>query len=151
MRIRITESQLERIKSRLTEGSSDKYNKDVTIKFNAYGGVKFNGMEINDISRITARLFYTIEIEARSWGIKDISLYSIEGPEELETEIEFYLDDNNTKIQPITFKIDWDNVELETERGSGIISIDNDVEVDLANDNQGNLVVKTVTVIVHTL
>ena len=110
MRIRITESQLERIKSRLTEGPSDKYNKDVTIKFNTYGGVKFNGMEINDISRITARLFYTIEIEARSWGIKDISLYSIEGPEQLETEIEFYLDDNNTKIQPITFKIDWDNV-----------------------------------------
>lgn len=151
MKIKITESQLERIKSSLNEGPSDKYSKDVTINFNAYGDVKFNGMEINDISDVKVRLNYTIEIDARSWGIKDISLYSIEGPEELETEIDFYVDEDSTRIQPITFKLDWNNVELDEESGAGIVSIGDDVEVELMNDSQGNLVVKTVKVVVYTL
>ncbi len=151
MKIKITESQLERIKSSLNEGPSDKYSKEVNINFNAYGNVKFNGMDINDISAVKVRLNYTIEIDARSWGIKDISLYSIEGPEELETEIDFYVDEDNTRIQPITFKLDWDNVELDEESDAGVVSIGDDVDVELVNDGQGNLVVKTVKVIVYTL
>jgi hypothetical protein len=151
MRIKITESQLERIKSSLTEGPSDKYNKIVNIKFNAYGDVKFNGMEINDISDVKIRLYYTIEIDARSWGIKDISLYSIDGPEEIETEIDFYVDEDNTNTQPIKFKLNWDAVELEEESEAGIVSIADDVEVELVNDNQGNLVVKSIKVVVYTL
>jgi len=40
---------------------------------------------------------------------------------------------------------------LELENGRGIITIDDAVEVDLANDNEGNLMVKLAKITVFTL
>jgi hypothetical protein len=150
MRIKITEGQLEMIKSSLNEATSNKYNKDVNVSFNSYG-LKYKGNDIDYIEPVKIRLFYDIEIDGRSWGIKDISLYSVEGPEELETEISFFVTNEDTNSEIIKLNVNWDNVELELENGRGIITIDDAVEVDLANDNEGNLMVKLAKITVFTL
>lgn len=138
------------IKSSLNEVTSNKYNKDVNVSFNSYG-LKYKGNDIDDIEDVKIRLYYDIEIDGRSWGIKDISLYSIEGPKELETEVSFFVDGENTTSETIKFDVDWDNVELEEDSGRGIISIDDTVEVELANDSEGNLMIKLIKVTVFTL
>jgi hypothetical protein len=151
MKIKITEGQLERIKSRINEGVDNQYNREVLVTFNTYN-VKYKGHEINDISPITLRLYYTIEIEGRSWGIKDISLSNITGPSDIEIELEYYVDSDNTKTITLPMKLNWETVFKDQINGlRGIITIDDKVEVELVNDSEGNLVVKEIRVDVYTL
>ena len=54
MRIILTESQIERIKS-ITEGNDDRYNRGVKVKF-YHSNVTYKGQEINDIVGDAMRL-----------------------------------------------------------------------------------------------
>lgn len=150
MKIKITEGQLERIKSRINEGVDNQYNREVIVNFNTYN-VNYKGYEINDISPISLRLYYNIEIEGRSWGFKDIILSNIIGPSDIEIELEYYVDADNTDTITLPMKLNWEAVVKEEEKGMGVITIDDKVEVELVNDSEGNLVVKEIRVIVYAL
>lgn len=148
MKIKITEGQLERIKHQIKEGVSDKYNREVNLNFNGYRA-NYKGYEINDILSYKVRLSYDIEIEGRSWGIKDISLSNISGPSEVEVEIEYYIDDDNTETVTVPMQINWEMVVKEEEKGMGGVSVGDDVDIELVNDTEGNLVIKEIRVTVY--
>ena len=150
MKIKITEGQLERIKSRVNEGVDNQYNREVLVTFNTYN-VNYKGREINDISQIKLRLYYSIEVEGRSWGFKDISLSNIIGPSDIEVELEYYVDADNTDTISLPMKLNWEAVVKEEEKGMGVITIDDKVEIELVNDSEGNLLVKEIKVVVYAL
>jgi hypothetical protein len=150
MKIKITEGQLERIKSRINEGVDNQYNREVLVTFNTYN-VNYKGREINDISQIKLRLYYSIEVEGRSWGFKDINLSNIIGPSDIEVELEYFVDADNTDTISLPMKLNWEAVVKEVEKGMGVITIDDKVEVELVNDSEGNLLVKEIKVVVYAL
>ena len=149
MRIRLTEGQLQRIKN-ISEGYDNRYNKEVKLKFN-YHNVTYKGYEINDVSDNNIRVSYDIEIDARSWGIKSISLYSITGPDEIEIEVDYFVDENNTDIVTIPLKLDWSKAETNKITETSIITVGEEIEVYLKNDENGNIFVESINIEIYTL
>lgn len=139
----ITESQLEMIKKSLNEGVSDTYNQNVDVNIEYYG-VKIDGENIDYVNDINIPVTYNIEVEARDWGIKGISLYNVKGPEEIELGIIPETDNNEEKN--VTIKLNWDDVEIERETGHGIVTIDNTITIHLSNDDNGNIICDGITV-----
>ena len=80
-----------------------------------------------------------------------ISLSGIMGPTELEAEVEYFIDDNNTDTVTLPMKLNWGMIEIEEEKGMGGITVGDDVEIELVNDSDGNLMVKEIKVIVYSL
>jgi hypothetical protein len=150
MKLRITEGQLERIKSQITEQGGNRYNREVNVTFNPYRAT-YKGNEINDVSPTRVRLSYDIEIEGRSWGVKGVSLSGIIGPTELEAEVEYFVDNDNTDTVTLPMKLNWGMIVTEEEKGMGVITVGDDVEIELVNDSEGNLMVKEIKVTVYTL
>jgi hypothetical protein len=150
MKLRITEGQLERIKSQITEQGGNRYNREVNVTFNPYRAT-YKGNEINDVSPTRVRLSYDIEVEGRSWGIKGVSLSGIMGPKELEAEVEYFIDNDNTDTITLPMKLNWGMMVTEEEKGMGVITVGDDVEIELVNDSEGNLMVKEIKVTVYTL
>jgi hypothetical protein len=48
-------------------------------------------------------------------------------------------------------KLNWGMIEIEEEKGTGVITVGDDVEIELVNDSDGNLMVKEIKVIVYSL
>jgi len=147
MKLIITESQLKRLKSRLTEQVDNRYSREVVLSFSTYRAT-YKGNEISEIPTIKATVYYDIEIEARSWGIKDISLYGITGPTEVDIEVYYYVNDNEDVIT-LPISLDWAMINVEENTGSGQVTIGNEVEVVMVNDSNGNLVVKEIILEVY--
>lgn len=150
MKLRLSESQFNRLKPLLTEGIDRKYSRDVKVVF-SYGGITLKGREINDIPPMKATLRYDIDIDFRSWGVKDISLVNISGPEAIEVEVNYYVDNDNTNDVTITLNMDWSSAKRETESGMGMVSIGDEVEVVLANGISGGLVVREIILPIYSL
>ena len=148
MKVRITETQLKRLKTLIKEENNDSYSREVTVSFYAHGAT-FKGNEINDIGGVVMRLNYFINMEVRSWGIKDISLYNVRGPEETEIEVDYYYNGDDSRTETVKIKLNWDAVTLDSEDGNGMVSIADDVDVELVEDGNGGLMVKNINVTVY--
>jgi len=147
MRVRLTEGQLERIKS-ITEGNDNRYNNEVKVSF-YYPNVMYKGNEINDIVGDTMRLSYDIEVDARSWGIKSISLYAISGPTDYQMEIEYYESEFDSNTEVVSIQLDWSKLEINKQDGDGMVTIGDDLEITLANDSNGNIIVARMSLDVY--
>jgi hypothetical protein len=151
MKLKLTESQFDRLKANLSEsGDDNSYSREVRVSINYYGGVSYKGMEINDILSANVKLSYTIEIDARSWGIKDISLYNITGPSEIQAEVEYFVDNDNTSNDMVTLQIDWSKLTTD-KNNNGLISVGDELEINLQNDENGNLFVNDLNIEVYSL
>jgi hypothetical protein len=149
MKIRITESQLERLRTNLNEEPlDDKYVREVEAKF--YQGT-YKGYEINDISPIKIRVSFSIDIEMKSWGIRDINLGGITGPSEVEVEVNYYIDNDNTEDAYVTIPLDWSKLITEKDSSSGIITVGDEVEIYLIQNEEGNLVVERMEMVVYSV
>jgi hypothetical protein len=149
MKIRITESQLERLRTNLNEEPlDDKYVREVEAKF--YQGT-YKGYEINDISPIKLRVSFSIDIEMKSWGIRDINLGGITGPSEVEVEVNYYIDNDNTEDAYVTIPLDWSKLITEKDSSSGIITVGDEVEIYLIQNEEGNLVVERMEMVVYSV
>jgi hypothetical protein len=147
----ITENQLKMIKKRLQEGVSDTYERRVSVDLNYYG-VKINGNEIDDASCNDFELSYNIEIEGRSWGIKDISLYGITGPSELEIMFTVYNEEKDDYDETyLTLPCDWENAEHEEETGNGVVTVGSEITINLKNNENGEIFIESIHVPVYTL
>lgn len=150
-KLRITEAQLERLRKNLNEDTDDnRYQREVTLNV-ITSNASFKGNEINDIPSSKIRVSYVIEQDVRSWGIKDISLYAITGPEQVEIEVDYYVDSDNTMEETTVISLDWSKITVEEFEGKGIITVGDEVEVYVGNDNEGNLIVNEINVVVYTL
>lgn len=149
MKIRLTESQLERLKANLNEAPVDEnYTREVAAKF--YHGT-YKGHEINDIADIKIRVSFKIDVEMKSWGIRDINLYGITGPSEVEVEVNYYVDNDNTDDAYVTIPLDWSKLITEKDSGSGIISVGDEIEIYLMSDEAGNLVVERMEMVIYSI
>lgn len=138
------------VKKQVTEGAigNERYGRDVSVSVGTYGA-KINGNDIDWAVCSDMKVTYLIEMEHRSWGIKGISLYSIQGPSEIELTITPQVEDADD-IE-ITVPLNWENIEEETQEGEGVITIGNEIELSLGNDESGNVIVTSIHVPVYTL
>ena len=145
----ITESQAKRlglIKENLVkEGVSDTYSRQVKMTY-YYHGVTLKGHEIDDIMNSTITVRFNIEIDAREWGIKDISLYGITGPEAVELEVTYWANPEEQKEAVVPIRLNWEMARKEGNGNSGVVTVNDEIEVTLANDAEGNLIVKDILV-----
>ena len=149
-KIVLTESQIEMVKKHMNESAvgNERYERQVSVDVNTYG-VIINGEEIDWVTCSNMRLTYLIEMEHRSWGIKGISLYSIQGPSEIELTITPQVEDAEDIY--ITVPLNWENIEQETQEGEGVITIGNEIDINLGNDESGGIIVKSIHVPVYGL
>ena len=140
--------------SEMNEAIDDnRYEMNCKIDFN-YGGLKFKGNEIEDISKPEIRVTYLIDVEHRSWGITSISLYDIQGPEEIELEIDYYPEGDEMSdyvTETITVKLPWDGIDTDKDDSASFIGLDEDIEIDLENDSEGNIVVTGMSVVEYSI
>ena len=135
--------------SEINEAINDnRYEKKCEFDFNYGSDVKYKGHQIDDIGYgLEYTLSYIIDQEHRSWGIKSISIYDVQGPEELDVEVEFYNEDiDDSADEYIVIKVDWDQVKYENEYVRGDITIDDKVQIELGNDSEGNIIVNEILV-----
>jgi hypothetical protein len=149
-KIVLTENQIEMVKKHMNESAvgNERYERQVSVDVNTYG-VTINGEEIDWVTCSNMRLTYLIEMEHRSWGIKGISLYSIQGPSEIELTITPQVEDAEDIY--ITVPLSWENIEQETQEGEGVITIGNEIDINLGNDESGGIIVKSIHVPVYGL
>lgn len=150
MKLKLTESQFDRLKSNLSEVENDnRYSSVVEVVIN-YNNVTYKGNTINGIEKTNAKLYYTIDIEARSWGIKSILLGNITGPSEIEAEIEYFVDEDNTTTDIVPLTIDWSRLTTDINNNGSNYTIGDVLEINLMNDEQGNLFVNDLNIEVYS-
>jgi hypothetical protein len=135
MKLKITESQLQTIKRKLTFNSKATYN----------------GMEISNISDETIKITYDIDLEVRHWGIKGIIVYNVKGPSDITIDIETYNVNDEAETNSIPLKLDWDNVEYVSYQDEGVITVSDEIEVFLTNNNNGDIIVEKINVTTYNL
>ena len=150
MKLIITEAQHNRIKSLLKESvSTDSYTQEVTLKFDGYSSTLKNH-EINYINPVKVNLNFYITFDVKSWGVRGISVYGINGPTEVEITVDYYDVDEEERTIEVPIRIDWESAVINEDK-LGFIGIDDSAEVTLVNDSEGNLVVKSVELTVSQL
>jgi hypothetical protein len=152
-KILITENQLQTIKNQLvTEGNEDSYRREVKVSF-YYPKVSFKGKEINDIiANESLILLFEIDMEHRSWGVKSVSLYGVRGEKTLDIRVDYYAnEDTDTEYEYVTLNLDWEKLQTEERNGEGIITVGDTLEINLSNDENGNLVVDYMAIDTYTL
>ena len=149
-KIVLTENQVQMVKKHVNESAvgNERYGREVSVSVGTYGA-KINGEHIDWAVCSDMKVTYLIEMEHRSWGIKGISLYSIQGPSEIELTITPQVEDADDI--DITVQLNWENVEEETQEGEGVITIGNEIELSLGNDENGNIIVNSIHIPVYTL
>lgn len=150
-----TESQLESIKKNLSEdypGTDNNY-KVGKCEVNLYGTHKltYNGYEVEEVSAPEIEFTFDIDMDIRSYGIRGISVYNPSGPSEIELTVFYYGGESEDSTEEIvTVPLDWDNVN-EDEGSIGWIGYDNQIDITLKNDENGNIVVDSMTLFKNSI
>jgi hypothetical protein len=118
--------------------------------------VTFKGKEIIDVSLgWKFKIEYRVEPEYRKYGIKTISVYGIRGPKEIDVNIEYYgrqsdpesLNNDSEVEETIKLPLNWDEMVIEhNDESLPYFGVDDEVDIELANDAQGNLIVKAINI-----
>jgi len=156
-KILITEKQLQNVKNQLIKEDVDnRYSREVEVDF-YYNNVAFKGREIDGItSNEDVRLSFIIDMEVRSWGVKDIMLYGVSGPNTLNIKVDYYGENSDetrwdTESEDIDINLDWEKLETDSRNGEGVITIGDTLQITLANDENGNIVVESMDIDIYTL
>lgn len=146
-KIIINENQVNLLVNNIvTEQVRDKYTQ--LVECNVYSpGVTYKGQSVDDITMDKITLTFDIDLEYRSYGIKDIVVGNISGPSQLTLQIY-----NETNDDEIEIPFDWStgNVKKETYQ-MAYIGIDQSIDIELMNDQNGNVVVKEITVSISSI
>lgn len=152
-KIILTESQTKKLmKKVINERYLDDERNHMTVNCDfGYHGVTYKGGEIDDIGKIAFDVSYEIDMEWRSYGIKGISVGQFQGPKYVELEITYFpagTNPNDDSIEEIiTLPLDWTNlVNTNNNEELGYFGMDDDLDIILANDQQGNIIVKSIEV-----
>ena len=137
MKLRITESQLKRLKENLNSIEDERYYKEVNLKIRA---TNYKGFEVNEISVSKTKISYKIEIEARSWGISEISLFGIRGDSDIQAVVSYYPKGDDPVEETVSIPLDWDRAHIEVRKGQGHVSVDDDIEIELDYVDSGFII-----------
>lgn len=150
-----TESQLKLIKRNLNEGhldTNDDYEvEDCEISV-YYSNVTYNGRKIDYISAPQINFEFNIDMEVKGYGITEIYPYNPNGPSEIELEVYYYSEENEDPIEDtITIPLNWENVNEEKSDDISWIGYENRIEITLKNDENGDIVVDTMTLFKNSI
>lgn len=148
----ITETQLNKINDLIsknkviTEQSDNRYERKVKVRIGIASGyyqkLRYDNMIVEDITTDfdEMRLSYLIEQEHRSWGIKNISLYDIQGYSDIDAELHLYPEgSNDVVIKEVKIPLDWENsLETDTINNEGVVTVGNELEIEVIIDENGN-------------
>jgi len=133
-KIVLTENQLDMVKKHIKEEADDnRYRREVKVSVGVNSQQRYKGMEINDIIPYSEKMeiSFNIDQDHRSWGIKDISLNSIKGPDSIEVEIECYPEGSDDYIsEEITIPLDWENISID-KVSNGLMTVGDEVDITL--------------------
>jgi hypothetical protein len=134
---------------------SDRFHIMVNCDF-LYHGVTYKGGEIASIGQIQFPVTYNVDVEFRSYGIKGISVYNIQGPKTIDLEIDYYppdrLDNHIDDMDLFKLQLDWDKLLTSTQNDTlGYFGVDEDLGIILSNDDQGNVIAKSIEVYTNNL
>jgi hypothetical protein len=148
----ITEEQFNLIKKELSEDvkdvKDDRYQRSIKVDVDTYDAT-INGETIDWAVSDKIQLSYLIDVEFKSWGIKDINLYDIQGPSEIEVVITPQVEDAEDVV--VTVSCDWENIEIETEKGIGLVTVGDEITLKLGNNENGDLICQGIVVPVYSL
>lgn len=147
----ITENQYKHIKNYVNEEvDGNTFKSEVKIDINYRGKISHL---VEDISAPNINLSFLIDTEYRSWGIKSISLYNIQGPSEIEIEVTHYTSDNDEDPQTkvVLLKLNWDISKIEEENGMGRIGIGDEITIDITENENNDLICTQITIPVNSL
>ncbi len=151
MKLRITESQYERLKSVVKENVNNRYNREVIIRFN-YRGLPYKGGNVDEIVSIKTRVNFNIDLELKSWGVSSAYISGIKGPNEVETEVHFYPEGQEESIsERIKILLNWDDLKTEETKGSGLVSIGDYLDVELVLNESGVFVSNGLSMNIYVL
>jgi len=149
-KIVLHETQADNLMNKLVSeqfADSDRYSQKVSCSF-SYHKKTFKGHEIEWIPNTKFNVSFRIDMEVRSFGIKGISVYGFQGPEDIDIDVTYYPEGSEDPIEEeITIHLDWSKV-ITDEAYIGWIGIDQEIEMDLANDEEGNLI--STGILIHT-
>jgi hypothetical protein len=131
-KIVISENQYKNLQKMITEDVNNRYERVVKVNVGIGGSPRYENMTLEDITTYynEMRLTYLIEQEHRSWGIKNISLYDIQGNDEIEVELHLYPDNSNEPIiKEIKIPLDWSKLETSTNQGEGVVTIGDRLDI----------------------
>jgi hypothetical protein len=140
MKIRISENQLNMIRSRLKEGVEDVYS--VSAKPTGIYGLKdarIDGLAIEDAECDAITVKFMIELDEKRNGIHGASVHNVVGDEEVD--VKFILLNDNVKNpnredyteKVITIPILWDKITINEDRDLGSVILD-DLELQYVNE-----------------
>lgn len=158
----ITETQLTKINDLIsenkviTEDSNNRYERKVEVSVGTpTSEYRYENMVVDEITTYfdEMRLTYLIEQEHRSWGIKGISLYDIQGYDEIEVELYLYPEDSNDSNDMIKKEVkvplDWSTLNVNTNDGEGVVTIGDRLDITI-HINDGKFVAE-MSIEVYTL
>lgn len=130
----------------ISSANSNNYEMECDVDLDYYG-VTYKGNEIDNIDTSSVKVIFDISMEHRSWGIKGIYVSVIDGSESLPLSIDYYPEGSDDHVnEEIEIPINWDSANEESSDSLGYIGIDQIVDIKLANNNEGDIVIESVIV-----
>lgn len=112
---------------------SGKYSQNVKSDFD-YHQLKYKGGDVDWVDNVEFTVSFDIDMDGRSYGIKDVSIMNVKGPEALDIVITYYPEGSEDSIEEeVQIKLDWDNVKIEKDANIGWIGIDSVVDINLTS------------------
>jgi hypothetical protein len=129
------------------QDGDNQFTTEVTVdvvfdKGAVYEGKELEGRFYSDAT--TIKIKYLIDMELRSWGLKDVTVYAPTGDPTIEFDIEVKTEDDETDLIPFKGTIDWSKVAIEKEYGQEGYLISPDT-IELQFDKDCKFVQGTVT------
>ena len=150
-KIIITESQSKKIMGKILSeqlAPEERYSQEVNCSF-GYHKLTYKGQEIDWIPDVKFRVSFTIYVDAREYGIKDIGVMNIRGPEAIDVMVSYYPEGTEDPVEEdVVINLNWDDVKVEHDADIGWIGIDHDIEMDLDQTPDGGLICGGI--LVHT-
>lgn len=131
----ITENQYKNLQKMINEEANNRYERKVEVSVGTTGQYRYENMILDEVTTYynEMRLTYLIEQEHRSWGIKNISLYDIQGYDDIEVELHLYPEDSNDPndavIKEVKIPLDWSKLNVDTNEGEGVVTIGNRLDI----------------------
>jgi len=148
-KIVLKEDQVDKLMNKIVSEqflNQGKYEQEVKCSF-GYHNITYKGTEIDWIPDVNFKVFFDIDMEARSYGINNIGIYRVRGPEEIELEVTYYADGSDEPIEEeVRLRLDWSNVDVERDANIGWIGLDSDMEIELTNREDGSFAAVGITV-----
>ena len=146
-KIVVTESQVEKLMDKMISEqvmANGKYRQEVTCSFE-YHNLTYKGGDIDWIPDRIINVSFDIDMEARSFGIKDISVYNVKGPEAVEAEIIYYPEGTEESIEEeVALNIDWSTAVVDRDADISWIGLDGNAEIQLTNNEEGGLIIENI-------